>query len=180
MPHRGIESTGLTLVGFLVILDIVRIRTRGGREAWLCLRVLRTGDSTRGRAAEGSRRAPVSSLGVSSWVRLALRCTPGVCGRDFPARWRVFPLAHRKQSHRRDGGAIFTFGAGGTLAFVANAVYLFYWVYDLAALLARGARRRAGGMSSTCIAMFLTSSDIPRDRPLEETSNLGGAPDVAS
>jgi hypothetical protein len=152
MPDRGIQITGFTLVAFLVVLDVVRIRTRGRREEpWLSCAFF----------------APVIIL-VAAMLReldtihfpvwaffVGPPCVAlysGVCGRDFSFVGGFFlSLIASSLVVATVVLALHLSGAIATTAFVANTVYLFYWVYDLAALLAR---RRFGEEPAAVVDLY--------------------------
>ena len=161
MPHRGIESTGLTLVGFLVILDIVRIRTRGGREEpWLSCAFF----------------APVIVLVAALLRELDAHQFPvwaffvgppcvalysGVCGRDFSFVGGFF-LSLIASSLIVAMAALYFHLSGPvqpTRSWRTPCIS-FIGFTTLRPCLPAGASAKSRRLSSTCIAMFLTSSDI--------------------
>jgi hypothetical protein len=152
MPHQGISSTGWTLVGFLVILDIVRIRTRGRREEpWLSCAFF----------------APVivllaallremQAIDLPVWAFFigppSAALYSALCGRDFSFVGCFFlSLIGSSLIVAVASVSLHLSGSMATWALSANALYLFYWVYDLAALLAR---RRFGEEPAAVVDLY--------------------------
>ncbi len=152
MPHRGIPTTGYTLIAFLVILDIVRIRTRGRREEpWLSCAFF-----TPVIVIVAALLREMQAAAFPVWAFFvgppcaALYST--ICGRDFSFVGCFF--LSLISSSLIVAGAVISLHLTGTLAtwaFLANAAYLFYWVYDLAALMAR---RRFGEEPAAVVDLY--------------------------
>jgi hypothetical protein len=138
MPYRGVGPTALTLALFLILLELVRIRTRGRREEPLLSCVLFPPVIVL--AAALLRES--YHLGYPVWALIVGPVCAGlysaICGRDFSFVGCYF-LSLIASSIFVASIAI-SIGLSGPMAGLAiafNAIYLFYWVYDLAALLAR-------------------------------------------
>lgn len=152
MPRAGLAATALTLAGFVVVLDVVRIRTRGRKEEpWLsCAFFAPVIFLVAALLKEGQAFGfPVWAFFVGPpcvWVYSML------CGRDFSfVGAYCLSLISSSVVVAVVSLSLQLSGSQATWAFAANTVYLFYWVYDLASLLAR---RRFGEEPAAVVDLY--------------------------
>ena len=152
MQRSSIGSTAVTLLAFLLILDFVRIRTRGRREEpWLsCAFFAPVIFVVAALLKEGQGFGfPVWAFFIGPpcvWVYSM------ACGRDFSFVGAFFlSLIASSLVISIVSLSLQLSGTQAMWAFMANTAYLFYWVYDLASLLAR---RRFGEEPAAVVDLY--------------------------
>ena len=152
IPHFGIEPSLVVLIAFLLILEFVRIRWRGKRQEPIVSCVVFIPVILL--LALSLRELQIAKFPVWAFF-VGPTCAAiyaSLCGRDFSFVGCFF-LSLIASSVMVAVGSISLrlSGPSATCALLTNFAYLLYWVYDLAALMAR---RRIGEEAAAVVDLY--------------------------